>query len=227
MTEESRNLMEKAYLQIKNMIFQQKMGPGQKLIYRDLSEKLDMSRTPIMFALGRLEQEGFVELIPNLGYFVKEIDVQEFEDLFDLREALEVHALGLAIKNPTDEDFRDLEKRIEQHKEYMLPYYDLKKLILDAEVHLQIAVMSKNKVLVKQLRQIFEHIYLRYRVERMHPTRLPVASDEHRQLLAAIREKDYATGERIIRQHIQAAKEAMLAGLSKEEEIPQLSISVG
>jgi len=39
------------------MIFQQKIGPGQKLIYRDLSEKLDMSKTPIMYALSRLEHE--------------------------------------------------------------------------------------------------------------------------------------------------------------------------
>jgi len=78
MVVDSKNLMEKAYWQIKNMIFQQKIAPGQKLIYRDLSKRLDMSKTPIMHALGRLEQEGFVELMPNLGYSVKEMDIQEF-----------------------------------------------------------------------------------------------------------------------------------------------------
>ncbi|MEI9478917.1 MAG: GntR family transcriptional regulator [Deltaproteobacteria bacterium] len=225
MIDDSKNLMEKAYRQIKNMIFQQKIGPGQKLIYRDLSERLDMSKTPIMYALGRLEQEGFVELMPNLGYFVKELDVQEFENLFDVREALEVHAIAAAIDHQTPDDLENLTKRVEQHGEYMPPFYDRKKLVLDAEVHLQIALMSKNKVLVKQLRQIFEHIYLRYRVERMHPTRLYIASEEHHQIEEVIRRKDYGKAEKMIRKHIRAAKETMTSGLSREEEVLELSMS--
>lgn len=224
MIDDSKNLMEKAYRQIKNMIFQQKIGPGQKLIYRDLSERLDMSKTPIMYALGRLEQEGFVELMPNLGYFVKELDVQEFENLFDVREALEVHAIAAAIDHQTPDDLENLTKRVEQHGEYMPPFYDRKKLVLDAEVHLQIALMSKNKVLVKQLRQIFEHIYLRYRVERMHPTRLYIASEEHHQIEEVIRRKDYGKAEKMIRKHIRAAKETMTSGLSREEEVLELSM---
>jgi DNA-binding GntR family transcriptional regulator len=224
MVDDSKNLMEKAYWQIKNMIFQQKIGPGQKLIYRDLSKKLDMSKTPIMYALGRLEQEGFVELMPNLGYFVKEMDVQEFEDLFDVREALEVHAITMAIDNQTSDDVENLERRVQQHKEYTLPYYDRKKLVLDAEVHLQIALMSRNKVLIRQLRQIFEHIYLRYRVERMHPSRLSTAPEEHHQIAAMIRKKDYHGAEKMIRKHIRAAKEMMTSGLSREEEVLELSM---
>lgn len=225
MVDDSKNLMEKAYWQIKNMIFQQKIGPGQKLIYRDLSKRLDMSKTPIMYALGRLEQEGFVELIPNLGYFVKEMDVQEFEDLFDVREALEIHAITLAMDHHTREDLENLERRVQQHKEYTLPYYDRKKLVLDAEVHLQIALMSGNRVLVRQLRHIFEHIYLRYQVERMHPTRLSITSEEHHQILAMIRKKDSQGAEKMIRKHIRAAKEMMTLGLSREEEVLELSMS--
>jgi DNA-binding GntR family transcriptional regulator len=224
MIDDSKNLMEKAYWQIKNMIFQQKIGPGQKLIYRDLSEKLDMSKTPIMYALSRLEHEGFVELLPNLGYFVKEMDLQEFNDLFEVREALEVHAVGLAIDNQTTEDLETLSRKILQHLEYMPPFYDRKKLVLDAEVHLQIAVMSRNKVLLKQLRQIFEHIYLRYRVERMHPVRLTISSEEHKELDEMIRNREREGAERMIRLHIRTAKEMMISGMMKEEEIPQLSM---
>jgi len=227
MVDESKNLMEKAYVQMKNMIFQQKIGPGQKLIYRDLSKRLDMSKTPIMYALGRLEQEGFVELIPNLGYFVKEMDVQEFEDLFDVREALEVHAIAKAIHHQTSEDVENLEKKIQHHEAYSLPYYDRKKLVLDAEVHLHIALMSRNRVMVRQLRQIFEHIYLRYRVERMHPTRISISSEEHHRIATMIRKKDYHGAEKMIRSHIRAAKEMMTSGLSREEEVLELSIPMG
>jgi DNA-binding GntR family transcriptional regulator len=227
MVGDSKNLMEKAYWQIKNMIFQQKIGPGQKLIYRDLSKRLSMSKTPIMYALGRLEQEGFVELMPNLGYSVKEMDVQEFEDLFDVREALETHAIALAIHHQTPEDLEALEKRIGQHKEYILPYYDRKKLVLDAEVHLQIALVSRNRVLLRQLRHIFEHIYLRYQVERINPKRLSITFEEHHQILSMIRRKDGRGAEEMIRNHIRAAKEMMTSGLSTEEEYLGLGMPLG
>jgi len=54
------------------MVFNQQIIPGQKLIYRELSMLLKMSTTPVQLALARLEQEGFVELLPNVGYFRKE-----------------------------------------------------------------------------------------------------------------------------------------------------------
>jgi DNA-binding GntR family transcriptional regulator len=205
------NLMEKAYREIKSMIFQQMFGPGQKLIYRTLAERLNMSKTPIMYALGRLEQEGFVELIPNFGYSVKEIDIKELEDLFDIREALEVHAVFLAIKNHKDEDLENLEKAIQKHKEYKPPVYDRLKLMLDANVHLEIAKMSGNKVLIRHLRQLYEHTYLRHRVELMNPTRMHASPKEHLKILGLIRERNTSEAMKLIRAHIRAAKENMIS----------------
>ena len=213
------NLMEKAYREIKSMIFQQMFGPGQKLIYRNLAERLNMSKTPIMYALGRLQQEGFVELTPDVGYSVKEIDIKELEDLFDLREALEAHAVLLAIRNQTANGLKILEKKIQEHREYLPLVYDRKKLILDANVHLEIAQLSGNNMLVKQLRQIFEHIYLRHRVELMHPARIPIAPKEHLKIIGAIRKRDYSDAQELIRCHVKAAKENMIAIHSREEEI--------
>jgi len=88
-----------------------------------------------------------------------------------------------------------------------MPPFTTGKACFDAEVHLQIAVMSRNKVLLKQLRQIFEHIYLRYRVERMHPVRLTISSEEHKELDEMIRNKEREGAERMIRLHIRTAKE--------------------
>jgi len=218
MEDKKKNLMEKAYWEIKNMIFQQKISPGQKLIYRELAEKLNMSQTPITYALGRLEQEGFVELIPNSGYSVKEIDIKELEDLFDIREALEVHAFLLAIKNQTDEGLKTLEKKIQEHKQYIPPVYDRKKLVLDANVHLEIARMSGNKVLVKHLLQLYEHIYLRHRVELMNPARIFVSSKEHLKIFGLIKDRNSSEAVKLIRAHIRAAKENMISHYINLEE---------
>ena len=224
MPKESANLMEKAYTLLKAMIFKQKIGPGQKIIYRDLSKRLNMSKTPILYALGRLEQEGFVTLEPNLGYFVKEIDLKELENSFGVREALEVYAIGLAVKNQNDADIKRLEEKIAEHRHYQNPVYDRKKLVLDAAIHLQIAQMYRNKFLVKQLHHVLEHHYLRYRAELMNPSRMSVAPLEHAEILTRIKKKDYAGAVRTIRTHIGKDKENMLSSFSKEEDLSELSI---
>jgi DNA-binding GntR family transcriptional regulator len=81
--------------------------------------------------------------------------------------------------------------------------------------------MSGNKVLVRQLRQLFEHIYLRHRLELMNPARISVAPEEHMQIFEYIREKNFAAAAELIKTHIRKAKESILLiyKVKEEEEI--------
>jgi DNA-binding GntR family transcriptional regulator len=221
---ETTNLMEKAHQLIRNMMLQHKLSPGQKIIYRDLSEKLNMSKTPIMYALGRLEQEGFVELIPNQGYIVKELDLKEIEDFFDVREALETYAIGLAIKSMKPENLKALEEKIRQHREYVTPVYDRKRMVLDADIHLYIALMSGNRVLARQLHQIFEHLFLRYRLELMHSIRPTSAPAEHQKMLSLIRKRDISGAQKVMRTHIQSGKQGWLTSFTRKLDNDELMI---
>ena len=92
-----RTLIYDAYKKIKKMIFDQELSPGQKLIYKDLGEMLGMSRTPIINALIRLEQEGFVASESFRGFYVRPIDLKEVWDAFGVREALEGAKEGFQI----------------------------------------------------------------------------------------------------------------------------------
>lgn len=217
-TKNSQNLMEQAYWQIKEMLFRQKIWPGQKVINGDLARKLKMSKTPIIYALGRLEQENFLKLYPNQGYFVKEIDLQEIQDYFQVREALEQCAVRLATQNAKGKGLGPLEELIREHKDYRIPIYDRKRMILDAKVHLQIAKMAGNQILLNQLTQILEHLALRFRVEFLHPERIQVACGEHQKLLAAMKKGDFRGAERLMRSHVKAAMENMISSLGKEKE---------
>ncbi len=218
-SEESTSLMEKAYISLKNMVFLQKIGPGQKLVYRELSKVLDMSATPVQVALARLESEGFVELVPNVGYFVKKIVPKEIEDLFDVRRVLEAHAVELAIQYQNVESLRILDEKIQNHKKYIIQIYDRKKLLLDAEVHLQIARMANNLEIVKQLKRIYEHIYLRSRVELLPPQRLFLTPSQHEKLFQMIKKKNILGAKRILVEHIDQAKNIMLSTLSESEDV--------
>ena len=100
----------RVYEGIKQLILSGKLRPGQKLAERDLGERLKVSRTPIREALTRLVQDGLVESRPQRGHFVREVDAKTVEDLYDLREMLEKHAIRLAMRRLSEADLAELER---------------------------------------------------------------------------------------------------------------------
>ena len=219
----ARTLMEDAYNRIKQMIFHQELNPGQRLIYRDLSETLNMSRTPIINALYRLEQEGFVISESFRGFYVKPVDIQEAWDLFGVREALEAYAIEQAIDRAGPGEITILEEQLQKHEQYMPARYDKKKAALEAEFHLQIAAMTNNRVLENLLRINFEHLYLRFNLDYVDPKRMPQAVKEHHDILDKIRKKDLPTAVEAIRLHVRKGRNAVVAGISKKKEPIQIS----
>lgn len=215
---EARTLTNEAYQKIKQMVLQQRVAPGQRLVYKDLCEMLSMSRTPIINALNRLEQENFVASEAFRGFYVKPIDVQEAWDLFGVREALEAYAVEEAIKRADPADFEALRQKVEAHATYMPLNYNRKKLLLDAEIHVQIAAMAKNKALETQMRMNLEHVYLRFRLDQMMPDRMVSAADEHSHLLDKMKRKDLLGSVEIIRRHVQKARDFIISCLSSDYE---------
>ena len=73
-----------AYHLIKEALFDRKLSPGLKIIYRDLEEMFGMSKTPIINALVRMEQEGLVVSHRNRGFYVRELKAREIVQMYDL-----------------------------------------------------------------------------------------------------------------------------------------------
>lgn len=210
-------LIEEAYRKIKELIFLQRLVPGQRLVYDDLARMLNMSRTPIINALNRLEQQGLVVSASFKGFQVKPMDIQEAIDAFGLREALETYSVKQAIEHGSASDFAKLEEKLVAFEEYKPTYYERNKMFIDAKFHLQIAEMSGNQILKWHLKTNFEHLYLRadlsnYNVERMH-----TAAVEHRRLFDKMKTKDSLGAVELIRLHIQNARDNVVACLSENE----------
>jgi DNA-binding GntR family transcriptional regulator len=152
------------------------------------------------------------------GFYVKPIDVQEAWDLFGVREALEAYAVEEAIRRAGPADFEALRQKVEDHATYMPLNYNRKKLLMDAEIHIQIAAMAKNKVLETQMRMNLEHVYLRFRLDQMMPDRMVSAADEHSHLLDKMKRKDLLGSVEIIRRHVQKARDFIISCLSTDYE---------
>jgi DNA-binding GntR family transcriptional regulator len=210
-------LIEEAYRKIKQMLLEQKFAPGQRLVNNDLAEILNMSRTPIINALNRLVQDGFIGFEGFRGFYVRPIDVQEVWDAFGVREALEVYSVEQAIKLGDTHGMVDLEEKLRIHTEYKPHYYTRRKFMLDSEFHLQIAAMAKNQILTWLLKRNFEHIFLRARLDNYDPRRMVSSAQEHHELVERMKKKDILRSVELIRSHIQKARDQVIRCLSTEE----------
>src|SRR6058998_2035797 len=143
----SENLSARVYNQIKNLILCNEVLPGQKLHHQELSERLGVSRTPVREALTRLVQEGYASLLPNRGFICKEIGMQEAEELYDLREALEAFAVEKAIERLDDDALERLDKKMELYGHDIQKRFTRERLIYDQNIHLEIAAIAANETL--------------------------------------------------------------------------------
>ena len=130
--------------------------PGQKLHHQELSERLGVSRTPVREALTRLVQEGYVSFLPNRGFTCKEIRLQEAEELYELREALEAFAVEKAIDQLTESGMSQLRIRVATYGEDTQKRFSRERLVYDQDVHLEIAALTGNETLKNSLAHVFE-----------------------------------------------------------------------
>lgn len=210
-------LIEEAYRRIKELIFLQRLVPGQRLVYDDLARMLKMSRTPIINALNRLEQQGLVVSESFKGFQVKPMDIQEAIDAFGIREALETYSVKQAIEHGTPEDFEKLEGKLVDYESYTPNYYERNKMLFDAKFHLQITEMTGNRILKWHLKTNLEHLYLRADLSNYNAERMNTAANEHRRLFDRMKIKDSLGSIEIIRLHIQNARDQVIACLSENE----------
>jgi DNA-binding GntR family transcriptional regulator len=197
--------------------------PGQKLYHQQLSERLGVSRTPVREALTRLVQEGYVSFLPKRGFTCKEIRLQEAEELYELREALEAFAVEKAIEILDDETIEQLRAKMHSYGRDVNNRFTRERLVFDQDVHLAIAELSGNETLQNMLRHIFERIVLKRRTDSIYdPSRGTTAHQEHLRLLAAMEQRDTTRAVAIVRSHIQAGKQNVIADLRQRQAIREL-----
>lgn len=89
-------LSDKAYNRLKSMIYEGRLAPGQRLVERDLSRTLAVSRIPLRESLARLESEGLIRCVPNSATYVEDFSPEDVLEMYSMRRLLEPLAARLA-----------------------------------------------------------------------------------------------------------------------------------
>jgi DNA-binding GntR family transcriptional regulator len=86
-------LREQVHRDIVDRILREELAPGARLSDTVLAQQLGVSRTPVREALLRLVGEGFLEVDPGRGFFVKPLSAGEVREVYPILWTLEVLAL--------------------------------------------------------------------------------------------------------------------------------------
>jgi DNA-binding GntR family transcriptional regulator len=164
-----------------------------------------------------------VSFLPNRGFTCKEIRLQEAEELYELREALEAFAVERAVANVSDQALDELAHKMNLYGADVQRRFSRERLIYDQDLHLDIARLAGNETLMRTLTQVFERIILKRRTDGLYdPARGLTAHQEHLQLIEAMKRRDAAQAVGILRAHIRAGKDNVLDDLRQRQHIREL-----
>jgi len=204
-TPEPQTLADQAYAQIKTMIFEFALMPGDRFSESELAVSVAVSRTPLRQALQRLEREGFLRVMPKIGWQVAPLDFDVFDELYDLRVLIECHSarqLATAEQRPGLAALAEIwlvpaAERLADSAEVGL---------LDEQFHAQLVAAGGNREMARVHHEITERIRIIRRLDFTKPARVEATYDEHARILRAITRRRADDAVSLLKAHVEQSK---------------------
>jgi DNA-binding GntR family transcriptional regulator len=178
--------------------------PGHRLTEEELCQEFGVSRSPVREALRSLSALGLIDKMPNRGYHVRQPDIQEVDELYEFRLALELYIVEqLARKGMPAADLEPLRQFwMEEINASGKSGYEL--AVIDQQFHEALASVLGNGVLLQQLRLIDERLLALRVMDFEVPERVRSTCRQHLSILDAIERGD-----------VEGAREAMRANVEE------------
>lgn len=197
-TRRSSNLSSLVVATLKEQIVHWHYPPEHRLTEEELCKTFGMSRSPIREALRVLVSDGFIKKLPNRGYAVKQYTIEEIEELYEVRVALELYTVEqLATKEPSAQLADELDD-LQQTWTGLLnesPKNPEELAILDTLFHDTLARALGNKSLLRCLRTINDRLTLLRMLDFTRQDRAEHTCHQHLKIVERIVCRD-ATGAR-------------------------------
>jgi DNA-binding GntR family transcriptional regulator len=210
---ESKPIREIAYETLKQAIIAGEIPTGVRIVETEYADLMHISRTPLREALRKLERDGLVEYVPRRGVVVRAFTIADVEEIYTIRNALEMLTLPAIIDNATDEDIcslRDKLCRMDAFEERG----DINGFSsLARAFHTEIPRVSKLIRILRVIEGQDDYIVRFSALSITRESRRRAAHREHHQLVELIEKKDLAGFEQLVRKHIERSKKTCLAAL--------------
>ena len=193
--------------EIERMILAGDLAAGMKLREAEVAAMLGVSRGPVREAFRALEESGLVRLEKNRGVFVREISVDEADDIFELRAVLDEFAGRRAAQNATPAQASELRALVERMEKAVGRgdvdgYHDA-----NIAFHDRVIQLAGNSKLTFLYRRLVNELHLHRRAALGQAGILPVSMREHRAIVDHIAARQAAAAGRALHEHAMASRE--------------------
>ncbi|MCI0679247.1 MAG: GntR family transcriptional regulator [Actinobacteria bacterium] len=212
----ANSLTDQAREEIATAIRERQLRPGQILSEGALASSLGMSRTPIREALGQLEQEGYVVVIPGVGTQVAELTLAEVIEICETLDALDTQIAGWAAERGSDEALTAIGKASEAMASLADEGDRLTWATADSQFHEFFAVAAGNTTAARTVKT------LRGRLRRIsigsatRPERLVACTDEHVKVASAVLARHPEEARALMHAHLLAMRASIIDMLERQ-----------
>ena len=214
-----RSLFSAVADKLRDQIIRGEIAEGTQLLQDAIATQYQVSKIPVREALRQLEAEGLITIVPNRGAVVPALSPDDIDELFSIRSLLEPEVLKRSIPHLTEEDFSQAEAILktfanELRRDDHISGWGR----LNWEFHSTLYSKANQPRFMATIRNINNNgerytrlqLYLTHGIKR--------ANEEHHRLLELCRERDVTAACKLLREHIEYARQSLKQMLLERRE---------
>ncbi|MCI0520664.1 MAG: GntR family transcriptional regulator [Chloroflexi bacterium] len=192
---------------LKERIIHWEYSPAHRLTEEELSEEFGVSRSPVREALQMLVENNLVAKEPYKGYTVRQPDMKEIQDLYEVRQALELFIVEwLAVNSMDDAEWTALHMTWTNiTQELPLESDDFARH--DEAFHEKLAECTGNQAIAHYLHNVNERLHFIRMTDITTPARLCATCEQHLSILDCIRRGDVETARLSMKMNIEGGRQ--------------------
>jgi DNA-binding GntR family transcriptional regulator len=201
-----QNLAEQVYTALKAELHDFQWVPGDRFTEAEIGARLGVSRTPVREALFRLRNEGYLEVEAKTGWFVRALDFDTVDQLYDLRVVLELASLARLAQREADPPALEALKAV-----WLVPASERLSDghavgALDEQFHAALVRATGNAEMARVHQDVTERIRIVRQLDFTRPDRIEATYQEHAKILRAVMQRKTDAAQLLMKSHIEESK---------------------
>lgn len=215
---QNRPLNDMVYEGLRKAIIQGVIPVGERLNEKVLSDYMNISRTPIRNAIKQLTEEDLVEYIPKYGVVVKRVTIEDAEEIYQIRIALETMATIAAMDRMTPENHLEMQELLRNMEEKNEAGEVQQVIRYCTDFNALIYRFSRMQRLEAVVGKMLEYVSRFRDISLYDGQRRSLAVKEHGLIYRGMQTKDKELILLIVKEHLNHSKEFVMREIIRSQE---------